>query len=108
MCLGGHNGSYSFGYYELFFPLVRILWGQILRSGRERFRSTSDDFGSATCSICRQDSGTEESTEGGLPFSSAPTMVGIPEARVIPTTPKMPFPMKGFGHSDGGGKKTVR
>jgi len=27
---------------------------------------------------------------------------------VIPTTPKMPFPMEGFGDSKGGGKKTVR
>jgi len=35
-------------------------------------------------------------------------MVGTPEAWVIPTTPKMPFPMEGFGDSKGGGKKTVR
>jgi len=35
-------------------------------------------------------------------------MVGTPEAWLIPTTPKMPFPMEGFGDSDGGGKKTVR
>jgi len=35
-------------------------------------------------------------------------MVGTPEACVIPTTPKMPFPMEGFGDSDGGGKKTGR
>jgi len=35
-------------------------------------------------------------------------MVGTPEGWVIPTTPKMPFPMEGFVDSDGGGKKTVR
>jgi len=35
-------------------------------------------------------------------------MVGTPEAWVIPTTLKMPFPMEGLGDSDGGGKKTVR
>jgi len=35
-------------------------------------------------------------------------MVGTPEAWVIPTTPKMPFPMEDFGDSEGGGKKTVR
>jgi len=35
-------------------------------------------------------------------------MVGTPEAWVIPTTHKMPFPMEGFGDSNGGGKKTVR
>jgi len=35
-------------------------------------------------------------------------MVGTPEAWFIPTTPKMPFPMEGFGDSKGGGKKTVR
>jgi len=29
------------------------------------FRSTSDDCGSAACSICRQDSGNEESTDAG-------------------------------------------
>jgi len=34
-------------------------------------------------------------------------MVGTPEAWVIPTTPKMPFPMEGFGDSEGGGKKSV-
>jgi len=72
------------------------------------FRSSSDDCGSAACSICRQDSGNEESTDAGSSFSSAPTMVGTPEAWVIPTTPKMPFPMEGFGDNEGGGKKTVR
>jgi len=72
------------------------------------FRSTSDDCGSAACSICRQDSGNEESTDAGSSFSSAPTMVGTPEAWIIPTTPKMPFQMEGFRDSEGGGRKTVR
>jgi len=44
------------------------------------FRSTSDDCGSAACSICRHDGGNEESTDAVSSFSSAPTMVGIPEA----------------------------
>jgi len=35
-------------------------------------------------------------------------VVGTPEAWVILTTPKMPFPMEGFGDSEGGGKKTMR
>jgi len=35
-------------------------------------------------------------------------MVSTPEAWVLPTTPKMPVPMKGFGDREGGGKKTVR
>jgi len=73
------------------------------------FRSTSHDYGSAACSICRQDCGNEEITDAGSSLSSAPTtLVGTPEAWVIPTTPKMPFPMEGFGDSEGGGKKTVR
>jgi len=72
------------------------------------FRSTSDACRSAASSICRQDSENEESTDAGLSFSSAPTMVDNPEAWVIPTTPKMPFPMEGFGDSEGGSKKTVR
>jgi len=72
------------------------------------FRSTSDEYGSAACSICRQDSGNEESPDAGLSFSSAPTIVGTPEAWVIPITHKMPFRMVGFGDSEGGGKKTVR
>jgi len=72
------------------------------------FRSTSDDCGSAACSICRQDSGNEESTDAGSSFSSTPTVVGTLEAWEIPTMPKMPFQIEGFGDSDGGGKKTVR
>jgi len=71
------------------------------------FRSTSDDCGSAACSIWRQDSGNEESTDAGSLFSSAPTMIGTPEAWDIPKTPNMPFPMEGFGDSEGGGKMTV-
>jgi len=35
-------------------------------------------------------------------------MVGTLEAWVIPTTPKMPSQIDGFGDSEGGGKKTVR
>jgi len=72
------------------------------------FGSTSDDCGSAACFICRQDSGNEESIDATSSFSSTPTMVGTLEAWVIPTTPKMPFPMEGFVDSEGGGKKTVR
>jgi len=72
------------------------------------FGLTSDDCGSAACSMCRQDSGNEESTDAGSSFSSAPTMVGTPEAWVIAMTPKIPFPIEGFGDSEGGGRKTVR
>jgi len=106
--LGGHNVGYSLGYYELFFPLVRILWEKYIAPDVSDFRSTSDDCGSAACSICSQDRGNEESADAGLSFSSAPTMVGTPEAWVIPTIPKMPFPMEGFRDSEGGGKKTLR
>jgi len=91
-----------------FSPLSVYCGDQYVAPDVSDFRSTSDDCGSAACSICRQDSGNEESTDAVSSFSSAPTMVGIPEAWVIPTTPKMPFPMEGFGDSDGGGKKTVR
>jgi len=72
------------------------------------FQSTSDDCGSAACLICRQDGGNEKSMDAGSSFSSIPTMVGTPEAWVIPMTPKMPFLMEAFGDSDGAGKKTVR
>ena len=72
------------------------------------FRSTSDDCRLAACSICRQDSGNEESTDAGSSFPSAPMMVGTTEALVIPTTPAMLFRMEGFGDSQGAGKKTVR
>jgi len=72
------------------------------------FRSTADYCGSAAYSIFRQDSGNEESSVAGSSFSSTPTMVGTLEALIIPTTHKMPFPMEGFGDSEGAGKKTVR
>jgi len=44
----------------------------------------------------------------GSSVSSTPTMVGTPEAWVIPMTTKMPFLMEGLGDTEGGGKKTVR
>ena len=72
------------------------------------FQSTLDVCSSAACLICGQDSRNEEKTVAGSSFSSAPTMVGTPEVWCIPTTPKMPFLMEGFGDSEGGGKKTVR
>jgi len=72
------------------------------------FQSTLDDCGSATCLICRQDSGNEGSTDAGSLFSSIASMVGTPEAWVIAATPKMPFPMEALGDSESGGKKTVR
>jgi len=72
------------------------------------FRSTSDDCCSAACSICRQDSGNEESTDAGSSFSSPPTMVDTPEMWVRPTMLKMPFTMECFEDSKGGSKKTMR
>jgi len=69
------------------------------------FGSTSDDSSWAACSICRQDSGNEVSTDASSTFSSTHTMVGTPEAWVILTMPKIPYPMDGFGDSKGGGKK---
>jgi len=72
------------------------------------FRLTLDDCGSAACLICRQASGNEESTDATSSFSSAPIMVGTPEAWVIPTMPKMSFPMESLEDSESGGKKTVR
>ena len=72
------------------------------------FQSTSDNFGSGTCTICRQDSGNEESMDSGSTFSSASMILGTSEALVILMTRKMPFPIKGFGNSKGGGKKTMR
>jgi len=58
--------------------------------------------------MCRQDGGNAESTDAGSSFSSSHRMVGTPEAWVIPTPPNMAFPMEGFGHNEGGGKKIVR
>ena len=66
------------------------------------------DCGSAACLIFTQDGGNEKSTDAGLSLSSASTMVGTPEAWVIPTISKIPFPMEGFEDSEGGGLKTVR
>jgi len=91
-----------------FSPLSLYCGDKYVALDTSDFRSTSDDCGSAACLICRQDGGNEESADAGLSFSSVPTMVGSLEAWVIPTTPKMPFPMEGFGDSDGGSKKTVR
>jgi len=91
-----------------FSPLSVYCWDKYVAPDVRDFRSTSDGCGSAACSICRQDSGNEESTDAGSSFPSAPTMVGTLEAWVIPTTPKMPLQMEGFGDSEGGGKKTLR
>jgi len=43
-----------------------------------------------------------------LLFSSSSTIVGTPEAWVLPTMAKMPFPMEGLGDCEGGSKKTVK
>jgi len=86
-----------------FSPLSVYCWDKYVASDVSDFRSNSDDCGSATYLIYRQHSGNKESTDAGSSFSSGPTMVGTPEAWVIPTTLKMPFPMEGFGDSEGGG-----
>jgi len=91
-----------------FSPLSIYCWDKYVDPDVSNFRSTSDDCGAAACSIYRQDSGNEESKDAGSSFSSSPTIVGTPEAWVIPTTPKIPFPMEGLGDSEGGGKKTVK
>ena len=91
-----------------FSPLSGYCWDKYVAPNVKNFRSTSEDCGSGACLLCRRDSGNEESTDAGLSFSSPPTMVGTPEAWVIPTTPKMPFPIQGFGDSEGGGKKIMR
>jgi len=91
-----------------FSPLSVYCWYKYVAADVSDFRSTLDDCGSSACSIRRQDSWNEKSTDAGLLFYSAPTMVGTPEAWVIPTMPKMPFPMEGFGDSEGGGKETMR
>jgi len=91
-----------------FYPLSVYCRDKYVAPKLRDFRSTSDDCGSAACAMCRQDSGNEESTDAGSSLSSAPTIVGTPEAWVIPTMPKMPFPMDRLGDSDGGSKKTVR
>jgi len=91
-----------------FYLLSVYCWDKYVAPDVSDFRSTSDDCGSAACLICRQDSGNKESMDAGSSFSSAPTVVGTPEAWVIPTTPNMPFPMQSFGDGENGGKKTVR
>jgi len=90
-----------------FYPLSVCCGDKYVPPDVSDFRSTSDACGSTACSICRQDSGNEESTDAGSSFSSPPTMLGTLEAWGIPTAPKIPFPMEGFGDSEGGGKKTV-
>jgi len=81
------------GITSCFSPLYVYCGDKYVAPDVSDLRSTSDDCSSVACSICRQDRGNEESTDVGSSFSSAPTMVGTPEAWVIPTTPKMPFPM---------------
>jgi len=76
-----------------FSPLSVYCGDKYVAPDMSDFRYTSDDCGSDSCSICRQDSGNEESTDDGSSFSSAPIMAGTPEAWVIPTTPKMPIRM---------------
>ena len=83
-------------------------WDRYIVPDVSDIRSSLEDRSSAECSMFWQDSRNEKSTDAGSSFSSAPTMVGTPEAWVIPTTPNIRFPMKGFGDSEGGGKKTVR
>jgi len=95
--------------FTSYFSLLSVYCGdKYVAPDVSDFRSTSDNCGSVACPICRQDSGNKESTDAGSSLSSAPTIVGTPESWVIPTTPKMPFPMEGLGDSEGGGKKTVR
>jgi len=91
-----------------FSPLSVYCGDKYVAPDENDFRSTLNDCGSAACLICSQDSGNEESTDATSSFSPAPTMVGTPEVWLIPTTPKMPFPMEGLGDCEGGGKKTVR
>jgi len=91
-----------------FSPLFVYCGNKYVAPDISDFRSTSDHWGWAACSICRQDSWNEESKDTGSSFSSAPTMVGTHKVLVIPTTPKMPFPMEGFVDMEGSGKKTVR
>jgi len=72
------------------------------------FRSTSDVCASTACSICRKDSGNEESTDAGSSFSSPPKIVGTSKAWVITTTHKMPFRIEGCEDTKRGGRKPVR
>jgi len=61
-----------------FSPLSEYCGDKYVAPDVSDFRSTSDDCGSAAFLIYRQDSGNEESTDAGLSFSSATTMVGTP------------------------------
>ena len=63
-----------------FSPLSVYCGHSYVASDMSDFRSTSDACGSATCLICRQDSGNEESTDAGSSFSSTPTIVRTPDA----------------------------
>jgi len=63
-----------------FSPLSVYYVDQYIPPDMRDFRSTSDDGCAAACTICRQDSGKEESTDAGFLFSSAPRMVGSPKA----------------------------
>ena len=71
-------------------------------------RSTSDDCCLTTSSVCKQDNGNEESMNAGSSFSSAHTIIGTTKPWIIPTTPKMAFPIEGHGDGECGGKMTVR
>jgi len=101
--------SVTLSYITSYFSLLSVYFGdKSVAPEISDFRSTSDDCSSAARLIFRQDSGNKESMNAVSLFSSTPMMVATPEAWVIPTTPKMPFPIEGFGDSEGGGKKTVR
>jgi len=64
-----------------YFSLLSIYcWDKYVAPDVGDFRSTSDACGLAACSICRQDSGNEESTDATWLFDSASTIVGTPEA----------------------------
>jgi len=63
-----------------FSPLFIYCGDKYIAPDVSDFRSTSDDCRSATCLICRYDGGNAESTDVGWSFSSAPTMLGTPEA----------------------------
>jgi len=72
------------------------------------FQATLCDCSSATYSICRQDSGNQESIGTTSSFSFTATILGIPEVWVILRMPKMPLLIECFGHCEGGGNKTVK
>ena len=68
--------SYITSYFS---PLSGFCGNKYLAPDVSDFRSTSDDCGSAACLICRQDSGNEECTDAGSPFSFVSKMEGSPE-----------------------------